>query len=130
MLSQMAVYICICIGPALEEPLRGQLYQAPVSKHFLASAIVSKFGVSRWDGSLGGAVSRWPSLQHLLRSLSLHFPSTGRILTFQMLPLSWSPLSKFFTSSLLLFDSERAPPHSSIHSPSPHVHQHPPSLGH
>ena len=51
----LAVYIRICIGPALEGPLRGQLYQAPVSKHFLASAIVSGFGVSRWDGSLGGS---------------------------------------------------------------------------
>ena len=77
MLSQMAVYICICIGPALEEPLRGQLYQAPVSKHFLASAIVSAFGVYKWNGSLGRAVFGWPVLQFLLHSLSLHFLLTG-----------------------------------------------------
>jgi hypothetical protein len=43
----LAVYICVCIGPALAEPLRGQPYRAPVSKHFLASAIVSGFGVNR-----------------------------------------------------------------------------------
>ena len=30
----------ICIGQVLAEPLRGQLYQDPVSQHFLASAIV------------------------------------------------------------------------------------------
>jgi hypothetical protein len=53
----LAACICICIGQALAEPLRGQLYQAPVSKHFLASAIVSGFGVCRWGGSLGGAIS-------------------------------------------------------------------------
>jgi hypothetical protein len=50
------VYICICIGQDLAEPLRRQLYQAPVSKHFLASAIVFGFGVSRWD------VPRWGTL--------------------------------------------------------------------
>jgi hypothetical protein len=53
----LAVYIHIYIGLALAEPLRGQLYQTSVRKHFLASVIVSGFGVSRWDGSLGGAVS-------------------------------------------------------------------------
>jgi hypothetical protein len=36
---------------------QGQLYLALVSKHFLASTIVSGIGVSRWDGSLCGAVS-------------------------------------------------------------------------
>ena len=34
-------HLCIC--EALEEPLRKQLYQAPVSKHFPASAIASGF---------------------------------------------------------------------------------------
>jgi hypothetical protein len=74
------VYICICIDLALAEPLRGQLYWAPVSKHFLASAIVSGFGVSKWDASFVGAVSGLPFLQFLLHSLSLHFLLTGRIL--------------------------------------------------
>ena len=62
----LAASIHICIGQALVEPLRRQLkkqYQVSVSKHFLASAIVSGFGVCRWDGSLGGAVSGCPFLQ-------------------------------------------------------------------
>ena len=55
----LAASICICIGQALVEPLRGQLYQGPVSKNFLASAVVSVFGVYQWNESLGGAVSEW-----------------------------------------------------------------------
>jgi hypothetical protein len=51
---------------------RGQLYQAPVSKHFLASAILPGFGGCIWDGSLGKTVSGLPFLQSLLHSLSLH----------------------------------------------------------
>ena len=51
------MYISICNGQALAETLRGQLHWAPVSKHFLASAIVSEFDVSRGDVSLGKAVS-------------------------------------------------------------------------
>jgi hypothetical protein len=39
----------ICIGQALAELLRGQLYQAPVSKRLLAPAIVSGFVVWKWD---------------------------------------------------------------------------------
>ena len=46
--------IRISIGHDLAEPLRRLLYQAPVSKHFLASAIVSGFVVCMWDGSPGG----------------------------------------------------------------------------
>ena len=45
------VSICICIGQVMAEPLRRQLYQAPVSKSILASAIVSGFGGCSWDGS-------------------------------------------------------------------------------
>jgi hypothetical protein len=69
----LAVSIHICIGQDLAEPLRRQLYQAPVSKHFLESAIVSEFGVCMWDRSPGGAVSGWPFLQPLLYSLFLYF---------------------------------------------------------
>ena len=76
----LAVYICICIGQVLAEPPRRHPYQAPVSKHFLASAIVSGFGVCIWDGSPGGAVSGWPFFRSLLHSLSLHFLLTGTIL--------------------------------------------------
>ena len=39
--------ICICIDQVLVEPLGEQPYQAPVSKHFLASAIVWWFGFCR-----------------------------------------------------------------------------------
>ena len=44
-LRWLAASICICIGQDPAEPLRRQLYQAPVSKHFLASTIVSVFVV-------------------------------------------------------------------------------------
>jgi hypothetical protein len=65
--SPMIGCIFICVSQVLAEPLRGKLYQASVSKHFLASsAIVSGFGVCRWDGSQGGVVSGWPFLQSLL----------------------------------------------------------------
>jgi len=61
----LAASILICIIMVLAEPLRRHPYQAPVSKHFLASAIVTGFGGYIWDGSPGGAVSRWPFLQSL-----------------------------------------------------------------
>jgi hypothetical protein len=67
----MAVSNHFCICQALAEPLRRQLYQAPVSKVLLASAIVSGFGGCLWDGSPGGAVSEWSFLQSLLHTLSL-----------------------------------------------------------
>jgi hypothetical protein len=63
------IHLCIC--QALVVSLRRQLYQAPVSKHLLASTIVSRFGDCIWDGSLGGAVSGWPFLQSLLHTLSI-----------------------------------------------------------
>jgi len=50
----LAVCIYICIGQVLDQLLRGPLYQAHVSKCFLASPMVSGFGVCRWDGSLDG----------------------------------------------------------------------------
>jgi len=43
----LAVYISISFGPALAEPLRCELYQAPLCKHFLASAILSGIGICR-----------------------------------------------------------------------------------
>jgi hypothetical protein len=55
----LAASICLCICQALVEPLRRQLYQTPVSKHFPASTIVSRFGDSIWDRSSGGGVSGW-----------------------------------------------------------------------
>jgi hypothetical protein len=57
----------------MAEALRRQLYQVPVSKHFLASAIVSGLDVCIWNGSSGGEGSGLPFLQSLLHTLSLYF---------------------------------------------------------
>jgi hypothetical protein len=65
----VSIYFSIC--QALAEPLRRQLYQAPVSKLFLATTIVSGFGVFLWDGSAGRADSGWSFLQSLLYTLTL-----------------------------------------------------------
>ena len=66
--------ICICLSQVLAEPLREQLYQAPVSKYFLASAIVSGFGVWGWEGTDSGEDSGWPFLQSLLHIFVPAFP--------------------------------------------------------
>jgi hypothetical protein len=58
--SATDLHLCIC--QALPEPLRRQLYQAPLSKHFLASTVVSGFGNCISDESLGGTVYGWPFL--------------------------------------------------------------------
>jgi hypothetical protein len=63
----------ICVGHYLAEPLSRQLYQSAVSKYFLASAIVSGFGVCVWGGFQGGTVYGWPFFQSLLHSLYLYF---------------------------------------------------------
>jgi len=75
----LAASIPICIGKALPEPIRRHPYQAPVSKHSLASAIVTRLGGCIWDESPIGAGSGWPFLQSLLHSLPLYFPK-GAIL--------------------------------------------------
>ena len=86
MLVKNAFPMVGCKNPHLyqSEFLRGKLYQAPVSKCFLASIIVSGFGVSRWNGSLGGAVSGWPFFQFLLHldknnHWTEHWDSNGRV---------------------------------------------------
>ena len=66
--------ITLCICQALAEPFRRQLYQAPVSKHFLASTILCGFGDCIWDRSPGGEVSEWPS-HSLCSTLCLHISS-------------------------------------------------------
>jgi hypothetical protein len=43
------------------------------SNFFLASEIVSGFGVYIWDGTPGGAVSGWPFLQYQFHTLSQYF---------------------------------------------------------
>ena len=65
-----SIYLCIC--QALAKPLRRHLYQAPISKHLLASTIVSCFGDCIWDGSPGRAVYAWSFLQSLLQALPLY----------------------------------------------------------
>jgi hypothetical protein len=52
--QSLVLGINICICQALAEPLRKELYQAPVSKHFLVSAIVTRFGVCIWMDPLVG----------------------------------------------------------------------------
>ena len=49
------------------------LYQAPVSKHFLAFTVVLRFGVHISDGPIHRTVSGWPFLQSLLHTLSTYF---------------------------------------------------------
>jgi hypothetical protein len=46
-----SIQLCICEG--LTGPLRRQLYQAPVIKHFLASTVVSVFGNCWIDPHVG-----------------------------------------------------------------------------
>jgi hypothetical protein len=53
----LSIWLCICQALVeLSRPTRRQLYQAPISKHFLASKIVSVFGDCIKYGSPGGAV--------------------------------------------------------------------------
>jgi hypothetical protein len=80
-----SIHLCVC--QAMAESLRRQLYQAPVSKHFLASTIVSGFGDCMWDGSPGGVwdvdmsnssfVQNWAILGFLLfhEMFSIHIRS-------------------------------------------------------
>jgi len=53
LVANMLIYI----SRIMAEPLGRNSYLAPVSKHFLASTIVTGFGGCIWDGSPGGAVS-------------------------------------------------------------------------
>jgi len=69
----LAVSILICISRTLAETLRRHPYQAPISKHFLASAIVTGFSGCIWDGFPGVEISGWPLLQSLLHSFPLYF---------------------------------------------------------
>jgi hypothetical protein len=76
----VSIYLCIC--KALAGPLRRQLYQAPVRKHFLASTIVYGFGNCIWDEPSGGAVSGWPFLQYLLYTLISIFAPVSILFSF------------------------------------------------
>ena len=50
-----SIYLYIC--QALAEPLRRQIYQAPINKQLLAFPMMFGFGDCLWDVSPGGAVS-------------------------------------------------------------------------
>ena len=67
----LAASIHLCICPALAEPLRRQLYQAPDSKCLWESTIESGFGDCIWDGCPVGAVSGWFFFLFLLHTLTL-----------------------------------------------------------
>ena len=75
----LAVSIHICICETLSKPLRRELYQAPVSKHFLTSAIVSGFGVCMWNRFPGGSVSGWSFFQSLLHTSFLYIRFRGSV---------------------------------------------------
>jgi hypothetical protein len=62
----LAASILLCICQALAEPLRRQTYQAPVSKHFLASLLVSGFGDYIWDGSPNHLILSLPVMLQIL----------------------------------------------------------------
>ena len=74
---RLAASICIWICKALAEPLRKHPYQTHDSKHFLASAILSVFGLWIQGGSPGGTVSGWPFLQSLLPVFPLERSNSG-----------------------------------------------------
>ena len=101
----LAVGIHLCICQTVAEPLKKKLYQAPVSKHFVASTIVSWFGVCIWDGSPGGAVSGWPflslysTLYLLIYSLEYFVPASKKewcIPTLNFIPLEFHLVCGFY----------------------------------
>jgi hypothetical protein len=96
--QSMTVSIHFCICQTLAEPLRRQLYQGPVSRLFLASAIVSGFGGCLWDGSAGGAVSGWSFLQSLLHISVSVTPSKGILFSLLRRTEVFTYWSSFFLS--------------------------------
>jgi hypothetical protein len=100
----LAASIHLCTCQALAEPLRKQLYQASISKHFLASTITSGFGDCIWDGSPGGTVSGWPFLQlphfvSIFPPVSILFP----LLRSTEASTLWSSFFLSFIWSFLIF---------------------------
>jgi len=67
----VGIHLCICQALALAELLWRQLYQAPVSMHLLAYAIVTRFGDCMWVRSpiCGSLWMAFPSVS------ALHFVS-------------------------------------------------------
>jgi hypothetical protein len=90
----MTVSIHFCTCQALAELLRRPIYQVPVRKILLASAIVSGFGGCLWDGSPGEAVSGWSFLSVSVSNFVSVTPSMGILF-----PL----LRKIKVSTILVF---------------------------
>jgi hypothetical protein len=63
----LAASIRVCIGQALAEPFRRQSCQAPVSKHFLASAKSVRVWCLQMEWVPRWVVAVWPFLQSLLQ---------------------------------------------------------------
>jgi hypothetical protein len=60
------------LSQSLEKPLRRQIYQALVSKHFLGSEIMSGFGVSiRMDSQVGSSLD-----EHFFKCFSVMLNSS------------------------------------------------------
>jgi hypothetical protein len=68
----LAASIHLCICQALAQSLRIQIYQAPFSKNFLVSTVVSGFGDCRWMGWIPRRGSLWMAFPSVS---ALHFVS-------------------------------------------------------
>jgi hypothetical protein len=123
----MILSIHFCISEALAEPLRRQLYQAPVTKLLLTSAIVSGLGGCLWDGSPSGTVSGWPVLWgiYIVPSVSApNFvcvtPSTGILFPLLRILSFWANIhlsvSAYHVCSFVI-----GLPHSGWYPPDPSI---------
>jgi hypothetical protein len=93
------VSIHLCISQAQAESLRRQLYQAPVSKLLLTSAIVSGFG-----GFFIGWIPRWDSFWVVISSVSaLNFVSVTPSMGILSSLLRRTELSTLWSSFFLSF---------------------------
>ena len=83
----LAVSICLCICQSLVKPHKRQQYQAPVSKHLLASAVLSGFSFM-WSVSCILNILRFLSIIHLsvssyhVSSFVIRLPHSGWYLKF------------------------------------------------
>jgi hypothetical protein len=97
--QRLAWNICLCICRALAEHLRRQLYQVPVSMHFIVSTIVSVWWlymgwISRWGQSLDGlSFSLCSTLCLCISTISILFPLLRRTHTYLVIEWEGSILS-------------------------------------
>jgi hypothetical protein len=90
----------IYIDQGLAEPLRRWLYQAPVSKQFLASTIVFRFGVCMWD-TPSGALSFMVFLSVSTPPFVTIFPPLSILFSLKRRTESSTLWSSFFLSFML-----------------------------